>query len=473
MRNGNHGWTLAVAAPLTLFVGACTVGPDYTRPKVAPPDAYRSQAPRDPAKSSFGAETWSAVFKDPHLRTLISEGLTDGFDMRIAASRILQAEAQFGITRADEFPTVNAQASGQKSHGPTSGGGENKTTGVAQLGGTFAWEIDFWGKYRRATEAARAQLAASEWGRRAVATTLVSQLANGYFALLALDAQLEVSQRTLASREDSLHLAQVRERGGATSLIDVRQAEQLIASARGQIIDIKRRIEQQENALNFLVGHGLGPIDREKSLLEQEHAPVVPEGLPSELLERRADIVQAEQLLIANNAQIGVAKAAYFPSISLTGAAGVASSALSSLFSRGAWAFGASAIEPVYNAGRNRSRVRLAEERRNEASLVYQQKVQQAFREVSDAIVGYSAQRGFRETQEDLLTAARDARRLAEVRYRGGVTSYLEVIDSDSRLFVAELGLAQARLGEMNAFVELYRALGGGWKPEPAAVTSH
>jgi multidrug efflux system outer membrane protein len=462
---------LALTLPATLLAGGCTVGPDYTRPKVTPPDAYRSQAPRETAKPSFGDEQWSAVFPDPHLRNLIATGLAEGFDMRIAASRILQAEAQLAIIHADQFPTINAQAFGQKSHGPTSGG-ENKTTGVAQLGGTFAWELDFWGKYRRATEAARAQLAASEWGRRAVATTLVSQLANGYFALLALDAQLEVSELTLASREDSLHLAQVREHGGATSLIDVRQAEQLVASARGQIIDLKRRIEQQENALNFLVGRSLGPIEREKNLLEQEHAPVVPEGLPSELLERRADIVQAEQLLIANNAQIGVAKAAYFPSISLTGAAGVASSALSSLFSKGAWAFGGSAVEPVFNAGRNRSKVRLAEERRNEASLVYQQKIQQAFREVSDAIVAYSAQRGFRATQEDLLTAARDARRLAEVRYRGGATSYLEVIDSDSRLFIAELGLAQARLGELNAFVELYRALGGGWKPGQTVATS-
>jgi len=462
-----------MVASVPFLAGGCTVGPDYTRPKVVPPDAYRSQAPRDPSKTSFGEEQWAAVFPDQSLRKLIAAGLSDGFDMRIAASRILQAEAQLGVTRADQFPTINGQATGQKSHGPTSGGGENKTTGVAQLGGTFAWELDFWGKYRRATESARAQLVASEWGRRAVATTLVSQLANGYFALLSLDAQVEISQRTLASREDSLHLAQVREHGGATSLIDVRQAEQLVATARGQIIDLKRRVEQQENALNFLVGRGPGPIERGQTLLEQAHAPEVPEGLPSELLERRADIVQAEQLLIANNAQIGVAKAAYFPQISLTGAAGVASSALSSLFSRGAWAFGASAIEPIYNAGRNRSKVRLAEERRNEAELVYQQKIEQAFREVSDAIVGYSAQRGFRETQEELLIAARDARRLADVRYRGGATSYLEVIDSDSRLFIAELGLAQARQGELDAFVELYRALGGGWRPEQAAVTSH
>jgi multidrug efflux system outer membrane protein len=452
-----------IATPALLW-SACTVGPNYQRPVTTPLDAFRGASAGAAPDKSFGDEAWASVFHDEALKSLITAGLTNNFDVRIAASRILQAEAQLGINRADEFPTINGQVSGQKSHGPVSGGA-SKTTGVAQVGGALSWEVDFWGKYRRATEAARAQVLASAWARRAVSTTLISQIASGYFSLRALDAQLDIAERTLTSRDESLHLAQVRERGGAASLVDVRQAEQLVFAARGQIVDLRRRIEQQENALRVVVGAAPGPIDRGQTLTSQVHAPEVPAGLPSSLIERRPDIQQAEQLLVASNAQIGVAKAAYFPQVSLTAAGGVASSSLASLFSTGAWALGASILQPVVNASRNRSKVALAEERRHEAELVYQQRIQQAFREVSDALVGYRSGRQFRETQEALLVAAEDAHRLADVRYRGGVTSYLEVLDSDSRLFAAELGLAQARLAELNGFVELYRSLGGGFEP--------
>ena len=253
--------------------------------------------------------------------------------------------------------------------------------------------------------------------------------------------------------------------GAPRRMLDVRQAEQLVFGARGVIVDLRRRIEQQENAISVLIGKGPGPIERGADLISQAHAPEVPAGLPSALLERRPDIQQAEQLLVSSNAQIGVAKAAYFPQVSLTAAGGVASSSLASLFTTGAWAFGASIVQPIVNSGRNRSKVALAEERRQEAELVYQQKVQQAFREVSDALVGYRDGREFRQTQEALLASAEDAHRLADVRYRGGVTSYLEVLDTDSRLYIAELGLAQARLAELNSFVELYRSLGGGFQP--------
>jgi multidrug efflux system outer membrane protein len=292
----------------------------------------------------------------------------------------------------------------------------------------------------------------------------VSEVASNYFVLRSLDWQLDISRRTLTSREESLRLTQVREQGGATSLVDVRQAEQLVFTARGQIVDLQRLIEQQENAISVLLGRNPGPIERGRALTDQSHAPEVPEGLPSTLLDRRPDIQQAEQFIVASNARIGVAKAAYFPQISLTGSGGVASTALSSLFTAGTWTAGVSAVEPIFNAGRTRSQVALAEARRQESEIAYRQTIQRAFREVSDAIVGYRSLREFRETQEDLLRAAQDARRLADLRYQGGATSYLEVLDSDTRLFAAELGLVQAQLTELAEFVEIYRSLGGGWQ---------
>jgi multidrug efflux system outer membrane protein len=238
-----------------------------------------------------------------------------------------------------------------------------------------------------------------------------------------------------------------------------------VFTARGQIVDLERRIEQEENALSVLLGQNPGPVERGRALTEQPHAPEVPEGLPSTLLDRRPDIRQAEQEIVSANAQIGVAKASYFPQISLTGSGGVASTVLSSLFTAGTWAVGAGAVQPIFNAGRNRSRVALAQARRQEAEIAYRQTIQFAFREVSDAIVGYRRLREFRETQEGLLVAAQDARRLADLRYQGGATSYLEVLDSDTRLFAAELGLVEAQLSELSEFVEIYRSLGGGWQP--------
>ena len=456
----------SVVALVALLASACTVGPNYKRPPVTMPDVFRSQTPNAPVgrQMSFADERWSAVFDDEALQRLIATALTENFDLQIAASRILQADAQLGITRADRLPTVSAQASADGSHGSIVNGQTLPTVGIAQLGGSLSWEVDFWGKFRRATEAARAQIVESEWGRRAIVTSLVSQVASGYFVLRSLDSELDISRRTLATREESLRLTQVRERGGATSLVDVRQAEQLVFTARGQIVDLRRRIEQQENALSVLLGRNPGPVERGRTLTEQSHAPEVPEGLPSALLDRRPDIQQAEQVIVAENAGIGVAKAAYFPQIALTGSGGVASTALSSLFTAGTWAIGVGAVQPIFNAGRNRSHVALAEARRQEAELAYRQTIQRAFREVSDAITGYRRLREFRETQEGLLSAAQDARRLADLRYQGGATSYLEVLDSDTRLFDAELGLVQAQLNELSEFVEIYRSLGGGWQ---------
>ncbi len=446
--------------------GCATVGPNYTRPKVDVSDTYRGQAAETTTAPSIADEPWANVFVDEPLRELITTALKQNYDLRIAASRVLQARAQYGITRSNQFPSIDAAALGQGQR--TSIGtsdGEAQTAGVAQLGASVNWEIDFWGKFRRASEAARAEILATEWGRRAVVTSVVSDVAAGYYQLLSLDLEMGIATRTLASREESLRITRIRESGGATSLVDVRQAEQLVLGARGTIVDLQRRIEQQENFLSLLLGNNPGTIARGRSLTDQPRPPDVRAGLPSALLERRPDIQQAEQLLVAANADIGVAKAAYFPQVTLTGSGGVASTALTALFSgpAAAWTVAASALQPIFNAGRVRSGVELAQARQEEAALAYQQIIKSAFREVADSLVGYRRAREFRETQEQLVTSAQDARRLADLRYQGGATSYLEVLDSDTRLFVAELGLAEAQQAELAAFVEIYRALGGGW----------
>ena len=403
------------------------------------------------------------MFPDEVLRQLIAEALANNLDTRIAATRVLQAAAQLGVTRADQLPTVTGQLGAQGQRGAIFGGTRVPTIGIAQASVGLSWEIDFWGKYRRATEAAQADLARTEWGQRAIITSLVSEVASQYFLLRALDLQLEIATRTLASREESLRLTEVRERGGATPLVDVRQAEQLVLGARAQIADVQGRTEQVEHALSVLLARAPGPIVRGQALVEQPRPPALPAGLPAALLERRPDLQQAEQQLVAATARIGVAESFKYPQIGLTGSGGVASTSLGDLLSSGTWSIGANLVQPIFNAGRNRSRVALAEAQAQEAALTWQRSVLQALREVSDALVSYTRQREVRTTQEALVVAATDSRRLADLRYRGGATSYLEVLDSETRLYVAELGLVQAQLAELTAYVEVYRALGGGW----------
>jgi len=339
-------------------------------------------------------------------------------------------------------------------------------TDTHAAGASLMWELDFWGKYRRATEAARANLLATEWARRAVINTLVSNVAAAYFQLRAYDLQLEISQRTLASRQDSLQLTQKLERGGATNLLDVRQAEQLVAVAAENIPDLQRRIQQQENLISTLLGKNPGPIARGMKLTEQPHLPQVPAGLPSRLLERRPDIREAEAQLMAANAQIGVAKAAYFPQITLTATSGFQSSALTSLFTgpAGFWNFGGTLVQPIFSGGRIRSGVRLSEARQEELVLTFQQTIQQAFRGVSDALIEYQKSHEFRQHQQELVDAAQDAARLSSVRYRGGAANYLEVLTNETNAFGAELGLAQAQLNELLGLVDIYKNLGGGWE---------
>jgi multidrug efflux system outer membrane protein len=417
--------------------------------------------------ASLGDQKWAEVFQDEQLQDLIRTALQQNYDVRIAAARILEAQAQLGITRADQLPTIAGGAEARNQRSPQSRFLPAFETSANQVNLSLSWELDFWGKLRRATEAARANLLASQWARQAVTTTLVANVATAYFQLRELDLELEISQRTLASRQDSLRLTRLLADRGATSMLDVRQAEQLVYTASEQIPDLERRVEQQENFISILLGKNPAAVPRGRKLTEQPHAPQVPAGLPSSLLERRPDIREAEQQLIAFNARIGVAKAAYFPRITLTAAGGYQSSALTGLFSgpAGLWNFGGSLTQPIFTAGKIRSGVEFAEAQRQEALLVYQQTIQQAFRDVSDALVAYRKSQEFRMQQELLTQAAQDAARLSDIRYRGGVSSYLEVLTNDTNYFSAELGLAQAQRNELLALVQLYRALGGGWQP--------
>jgi multidrug efflux system outer membrane protein len=451
-----------------ILLAGCTVGPNYKRPKADIPPVYRGvdQLPGSQNGPSLGNEKWWTVFQDPQLQELIRAALAGNYDVRIAATRVLQAQALLGITRADQFPTISANAAGLNQRIPQTVTLPATNTGAISASLSLAWELDFWGKFRRATEAARANLLATEWGQRAVMTSLVSSVATAYFQLRELDLEMEISQHTLATRQESLRLVKVRAQGGVTSMMDVRQSEQLVYLAAGSIPDLERRIEQQENFISVLVGRNPGMIVRGRPLISNAIPATVPAGLPSDLLARRPDIQSAEQLLIAANANIGVARAAYFPQIVLTGVGGYQSSALTSLFSgpAGFWSAGAQLAQPIFTGGRIRSGVKLSEAREQEAVLFYQQAIQQSLREVSDSLVAYKKNQEFRQQQELLTKAAEDATRLSDVRYRGGATSYLEVLDSDTRYFSAQLGLAQAELNERVALVQVYNALGGGWE---------
>jgi outer membrane protein, multidrug efflux system len=452
-----------------LVLSGCTMGPNYRRPTVAVPPTYRGLAPDGTARTetaTLGDQGWWDIFQDEQLRTLIRTALQQNYDLRIAASRILEAKAQLGITRADQFPTVSAGAGIADFRTAQSKFLPAFETSTGQVNPSAAWELDFWGKFRRATEAARANLLASKWARQEVVSTLVANVAAAYFQLRALDLELEISKRTLDSRQESLRLTQILVNGGATSLLDVRQAEQLVFTASAEIPALEQQIEQQENSLSILLGQNPGEITRGQTLTEQRQPPQVPPGLPSSLLERRPDIRQAEEQLVAANAEIGVARAAYFPQIVLSGSGGFQSSALTNLFTgpAGVWSFGASLAQPIFTGGRLRSGVRLAEAQQQTAALFYQQSILGAFRSVSDALVAYRKTREFRAQQELLFQSAEDAARLSHMRYTGGAAGYLEVLTNETNAFSAELGLAQARLNELLALVQLYEALGGGWQ---------
>lgn len=465
---------LMIGTVIVSLLAGCTVGPKYRRPIVEPPAVFRGTAgpAMAPDPNSLADLKWFEVFKDEQLQELIRTALVNNYDLHQAVARVSAARANLGITRSDQFPNITAgvdmttlrnSSSGQ--FALPGGASRDRTFGTVLLN-MLSFEVDIWGRLRRATEAARANLLATEEDRKAVMTTIVGDVAAAYFNLLELDMELEIARETLATRQESLGLIRTRQRGGIATMLDVRQAEQLVYGAAQIIPDVERLIEQTENRINLLLGKDPGSVTRGRSLTAQEQPPSAPPGLPSSLLERRPDIRAAEQNLVAATANIGVAKAAYFPQISLTGFLGGQSSQLSNLFSGAgnAWNFAPQVTQPIFTAGRNKSTVRLTEAQRQLALTQYQQTIKTGFREVSDALVEYRKVKEIRTQQESLVATLQDRSRLAYLRYGGGVDTQLNALDADRDLFSAELSLAQTRRNELLALVQLYKALGGGWR---------
>ena len=460
-------------AIVTILLSGCTVGPNYHRPPVQIPSNFRAPEPLpEPQAASLGDLKWFEVFKDQQLQDLIRSALVQNYDVRDAVARIEEARANLGITRSNQIPQLSATGSLEYtriSRGTTSipssiPFNQDINYGAAGLN-LLSFEIDLWGRLRRATEAARANLLSTEANRQAVVSTLVSQVAADYLQLRELDYELEISQRTLKNRQDFLKLTQHRQGGGVATLLDLRQAEQLVQTAAENIPTLRQETEQTENQIALLLGHNPEGIARGRSLIEQE-IPDVPAGMPSNLLERRPDIRAAEQSLIAANANIGVAKAAYFPQISLSGSIGGQSSTLANLFSgpNRTWSFAPQITQPIFAAGRLKSNVRLAEAQREQALIAYEKSIQTAFSDVSNALIAHQRTRESRIEQEKLVAALEDRKRLAYVRYQGGVDTQLNALDADRDLFSAELTLAQIRYSELLSVVQLYKALGGGWQ---------
>jgi len=466
--------TAACALSLVVFCG-CTVGPNYQRPKLATPSQFRAPEPLPaPEAASLADLKWFDVFKDEQLQALIRTALMQNYDLRDAAARVEEARANLGITRSNQFPQFAASGGVEFNRFSRDGAtplpaillpSQNRTFGEASLN-LLSFEVDLWGKLRRATEAARANLLNAEENRKTVVTTLVSDVATAYLSMRELDYELEISNHTLQTRQESLELTQSRQNGGVSTLLDLRQAEQLVDTAAQTIPVIQQQIEQTENQIRLLLGEPPGGVPRGRILTAQDLPPEVPAGLPSALLERRPDIQAAEQNLIAANAEIGVARAAYFPQLSLSGFLGGQSTQLASLFTGPTSAFNLAPqiTQPIFTAGRLRSNVRLTEAQREQALVQYEKTIQTAFSEVSNSLIAHQRTRESREKQEALVFALQDRLRLAYIRYRGGVDTQLDALDADRDLFTAQLSLSQIRLNELLTVVQLYKALGGGWQ---------
>jgi len=459
------------------LVAGCTVGPDYKRPEVAAPAAYRGADAAAPVAGaqSFGDLAWASIFPDPDLQALIRTALAQNYDLRVAAARILQAQSQVTIAGSLALPSVDGSIDAPYNTFTGSERPSPDSIFEPRAGFGVAWELDFWGRYRRGSEAARADLLAAEEARYAVMATLVAQVGQAYLNLRGLDLTLEISRRTVASRVESLELVKARLEGGVAGILEVRQAETLLYTATKAIPEVERQIEQTENFINVLLGQDPGPIKRGRPFEQQIAAPALPPGLPTELLTRRPDIRQAEQQLVSANAQIGVAKALLYPQVTLSGFAGGGSSTLSgsSIGPYGVFSLLPAITLPIFNAGRLQANVEFNEARAQEAALLYQQTLRQAFREVSDALVDIRKRQEFRQQQELLVGALSDASQVAKLRYEGGVSSYLEVLDTERQYFEAEIELVQAKRDESSSVVQLYKALGGGWQADaPAAAAA-
>jgi NodT family efflux transporter outer membrane factor (OMF) lipoprotein len=461
---------VVAAATLT----GCVVGPNYNRPSVLTPATFRAPAPLPQDQAASLADLkWFEVFRDEKLQELIREALVQNYDLLDAVARVEQAQANLGIVRSNSMPQAGAGASvqftrlsrdGQIPISPAFVTSQNRTWGQATLS-LLSYEVDLWGRLRRETEAARAGLLSADENRKAVISSLVAEVAAAYFQLQQLDYQLDIAKSTLDTRRESLRLVQERRSGGVATLLDLRQAEELVSSAAQRVPVLQQQIEQTENRISLLLGRNPGDVLRGR-FLEQVIPPDVPAGLPSSLLDRRPDIRAAEQTLIAANANIGAAQAAYFPKISLTGLVGGQSTALTSLFSgpATAWSFIPQVTQPIFTGGRLKSTVRYAEADRDRAVIAYRRSIQTAFTEVSDALSARQRTRESRIEEERLVAALQDRKRLAYVRYRGGIDTQLNALDADRDLFEAELTLARIRHDELVSVVQLYKALGGGWQ---------
>jgi multidrug efflux system outer membrane protein len=445
----------------------------YQPPPVQTPSVFRADATSQPGAQSFGDLKWFEVFKDDRLQELIRTAVNQNYDLGRAVARINAARAQLGLARSEQFPNFAASADLTTTRVPKNGSSGELPNGVQRnlsfgsvLLNLLTFEFDIWGRVRNTKNARAADLKASEEDRNAVLTVVVSSVATAYLQLRELDLELDISQRTLATRRESLRIITLRSNAGVATTLDLRQAEQLVYAAAAAIPDLQRRIEQQENFIELLLGQNPAPVLRGRELIAQDISPTVPPGLPSSLLQRRPDIRSAEQTLVAANFSVDAARAAYFPRITLTGFLGGDSNALSNLFSGSGtvWGLGSQLTQPIFTAGRLKSNVRLNKAQQEFAVVTYQSTVQGAFREVSDALIAITRTREVRVQQELLVQALQDRSRLAYLRYEGGVDSLLNALDADRDLFNSQLTLAQVRLDELTSVVELYRALGGGWQ---------
>jgi multidrug efflux system outer membrane protein len=462
---------------VVILTASCTLGPSYRRPAVAMPPAYRDPTAGvvEPGPASLANVRWFDLFKDDTLTQVVRTALAQNFDLQIAAERVLQARERFHIVHADQLPVLVGSAAASQNRVSEIGArplppGFGPDISDFQAGFGVAWELDVWGRLRRSSEAARARYLATQEAQRGVVTTLIADVTDAYFALRTLDQQLAIAGGTRDVAVNGLRLTELRRDRGVATRLDVRQAEQLLYTATGQIASVQREIAQTEDALNLLLGRAPGDVPRGGGPVQTlEAPPLVPAGLPSSLLERRPDIRQAEQMLVAANAQIGVAKTDFFPRIGLTGVLGVESRDLAELLTAPArtWSVAAAAAAPIFNAGRTRANVRLSESVERELLVNYRRTIYQALREVSDALAGYHKTGEQREQQERLVAALRDAVRLSTDRYQGGLDSYLQVLDAQRSLFRSELDLAALQRRELASIIELYRALGGGWTGRP------
>ena len=466
---------IAALASAIVLVSSCKLGPDYHRPAEEVPESYRFQT--NPAPGSFADRGWWEIYEDPTLQALLTDALAHNLDVRIAATRVEQAAAVLGSTRLQQLPqaSVSFAAQRQRTSQYVLTPGEPAIVNVFSIQGSLSYEVDFWGKYRRASEAARAQLLSTEWARDDVAAGLIASVATAYFTLQTLDEQVAITRRTIETRRKFVELTEGQHERGTVSGLDVATAQAQLAVAEASLPDLERQIAQLEDQLSVLLGHNPGPILRNadgelKRMAAPEPPPVPPAGLPSSLLERRPDVREAEQNLVAANAQVGVAKANLFPTISLTAADGGLSTALSNLFTAPAraWSLGGSVLQPLLDPQRSLYQLDLADAQKREALLQYEERVRTAFQEVSDALV---ARQKYAEVERALQTgvdAQRKADTIALARYRVGNASYFDVINADRDLFTAELTLSSANLNTLLSVVQLYRALGGGWQPRLA-----